>query len=265
MINRTVKKIYQISLIACMLCALVAFASCVSCGNDSISEQDMAGMGNIVVVGADGKEYHSYRTACSNGDFDAAREYVGKMKDKVVAVDDWSERERLEEQVYEAEDYIFTSEINALASMNTPEANTRIVLMLNEIMSKGIYREEGTIVGKDLNYRLEGTSWSRDFELIIGGSSSADADFSYRQYSAWCSYFNMKCDRVLDLAIVFGNKELAEQVIRLIRQDASFIYKPSSQHPRNSDYKDVYAHYTNDSKDAAKKKYDEAMASGAFN
>ena len=81
----------------------------------------------------------------------------------------------------------------------------------------------------------------------------------------WVSKYNLKCDRILDIAIACGNKDLAERILRLFRPDATFYYKPSAAQPKEECYKDVYAHYTNDSKNAAKKKYDEAVRSGAFN
>ena len=180
----------------------------------------------ITVTGADGKKYSSYRTACSNGDFDAAREFIEKMK--AIQTDAYSNRDfrkhdALSESIREAEEYIFSSELNALASLNDTQANTRIILILNEIKTEGIPVNEGTNV-VDLNF------WN---------------------FQEWVSNFNLRCDRILDIAIACGNKDLAERILRLFRQDVT--------------YREGVVHYINDSKDAAQKKYDEAVRSGAFN
>ena len=46
----------------------------------TMAEANNPALKEIKVTGVDGKTYTSYRTACSNGDFDAAREFVEKMK-----------------------------------------------------------------------------------------------------------------------------------------------------------------------------------------
>jgi len=203
----------------------------------------------IEVTGADGTTYTSYRTACSKGDFDAAREFVEKMKERAATAKFTSDKNALMKNIPEAEEYIFSSELNALASMNDEQANTRIILVINEDKAEGSPVNEGADIGKDCLIRVFGE-----------GNNEA-----YKKYMNWVSKFNLKCDRVLDIAIACENKELAEKVMTLIRPNATFYYKPSSQHANDSDYKDVYAHYTTDSKDAAQKKYEEAVKSGAFN
>ena len=221
--------------------------------DDGSIEIGKVDMDNIVVIGADGKEYHSYRTACSNGDFDAAREYVGKMKDKAASVDDHWERRPLEELIEEAEEYIYSGELNALASMNDKQANTRIVLILNEDKAEGTPVNEGANVGIDCR---------------ISYDKRRGNNYEYISYMDWVSKYNLKCDRILDIAIACGNKDLAERILHLIRQDATFYYKPtaaSHDDRYKEEYKDVYAHYTNDSKEAAQKKYEEAVRNGAFN
>ncbi len=231
------------------MCFVICLAACENFkGKMSVDNVD-----EITVTGADGKEYSSYRAACSNGDFDAAREFVEKMKVIKTAAesnDDDTKRSALEKSISEAEEYIFSSELNALASMNDPQATTRIILILNEYKVEGTPVTEGTVIGNDCYINREDYAEGKNDD--------------YKKYMQGVSKFNLKCDRILDIAIACGNKDLAEKILRLIRQDATFYYKPSSSSPEDENYKDVYAHYTNESQNAAKKKYEEAVRDGVF-
>ena len=49
------------------------------------------------------------------------------------------------------------------------------------------------------------------------------------------------------------------------RSDPELELKLCKKEKGDTDHYDVYAHYTNTTKEAAQKKYDEAVKSGAFN
>ena len=214
----------------------------------------------ITITGADGKKYTSYITACSNGDFDAAREFVEKMKVQLTnakANDDYYLKVALKESIQEAEDYIFNEEIQYLASLNDEQANNKLVLILNRQSVEGSEVQEGTCLGKNVpDYCVE-----RPTEY----GSTPDAVKSFSIYKSWCETHNSRCNTLFNIAIACGNENLAKKILHLLRKDPELLLKNERQE-KNSDriYYDVYAHYTNGSRDAAQKKYDEAVKSGAF-
>jgi len=263
--NKNMKKIYQLTIGCLMLCALMAFASCISCGHDNNSapEQDMDEKGNIYVIGAEGRKYYSYHTACSNGDFDAARDYIGKMKEKFVDVKaegDYKEIRAFSELIQEAERYVENEEVQYLASLNEEQANNRIILILNQRPIEGLEAAENACLGKDVwNFDI-----NKDVDEITNYSPTEVKD--YKRYITWCGNHNSRCTSILSIAIACGNQSLAQKILHSFRPDPELLLKGNrkNQYEDKYDTYDVYAHYTNASKDAAQKKYDEAVASGAF-
>ena len=73
--------------IICFVVCCIAVLAVTSCGNNSNSNNNEGTTQDISVTGADGTIYHSYQTACSNGDYDAARDYIGKMKLQLASMD----------------------------------------------------------------------------------------------------------------------------------------------------------------------------------
>ena len=59
--------------IICFVVCCIAVLAVTSCGNNSNSNNNEGTTQDISVTGADGTIYHSYQTACSNGDYDAAK------------------------------------------------------------------------------------------------------------------------------------------------------------------------------------------------
>lgn len=57
-----------------------------------------------------------------------------------------------------------------------------------------------------------------------------------------------------------------KKLLHSFRSDPEIrLEKCKKKEDRSDNYYDVYAHYTNASQEAAQKKYDEAVKSGAFN
>lgn len=211
----------------------------------------------IKVIGTDGKEYTSYRTACSNGDFDAAREFVEKLKVQLTnAKLNGDSYKPLEESIKEAENYIFNEEIQYLASLNDEQANNRLVLILNQQSVEGAEFQEGTCLGRHVDKSYLDSP--HDYY------STPDDVKSFSDYISWCGNHNSRCKTLLDIAIACRNENLAKKILILIRKDPELLLK-NEKKESGSLYYDVYAHYTNGSRDAAQKKYDEALKSDAFN
>ena len=225
----------------------------VACGTD-VSLKD------ISVTGADGTVYNSYQTACSKGDFDAARDYIGKMKEKFITVKadgDYDEIKAFEEAIKEAEAYIENEELQFLASMNEAPANNRIILILNQRPIVGLEAAENACLGKKvyqsvIQSNVDNSMWSDDCQTVT----------DFKRYIIWCGEHNSKCTSLLNIAIACGNQNLAKKMIHIFRPDPELLTKEIKGERY---YFDVYAHYTNVSKNAAQKKYDEAVKSGAFN
>lgn len=210
---------------------------------------------DISVTGADGTVYNSYQTACSKGDFDAARDYVGKMKNKLVELKtaDWRDDllEDYVKSVDEAEAYVENEELQYLASLNDEQANNRVILMINQRPIEGLEAAEGACIGK----RVDKFNIEHYNEL-------PDEAAKFKNYITWCKSFNSKCSHLLDIVIVCKNQDLAQKLLHSFRPDPELQTKDIKG---NDGYCDIYAHYTNTSKETAQKKYDEAVKSGAFN
>ena len=189
----------------------------------TMAEANNPALKEIKVTGVDGKTYTSYRTACSNGDFYAAREFVEKMKTIKPNLIIYEEQKAMEQNISEAEEYIFSNELLFLASMNEEQANKRIIYLMGE-------------------FPIEGTK--QPIKKFILKSSD---------YGNSCNRFNTKLNTVLDIAISTGNQNLAKMILPLYKEDEILI---------DGGYVGAYTH---DSQEAAQKKYDEAVKSGAFN
>ena len=128
----------------------------------------------ISVTGSDGTVYNSYQTACSKGDFDAARDYVGKLKEQLIVVkadDDYKAERALEEAIQEAEAYVENEELQFLASMNEEQANNRIILILNQRPIDGLEAAENFCLGKRVYHSViqcdvDDTTWSDDNQTV---------------------------------------------------------------------------------------------------
>lgn len=176
----------------------------------------------------------NYREACRNMDFEAAHKILDKMvaEDKNIFDGD--------KDVIEATDYIFNAESLYLVSQNTSEANARVIYLLSELPIKGKALPEGMEYNDGDHY---------------------DDDGGYTSYISYTNRYNSKCLSILNTAISVGNQEVAEGIISMIKEDAGSITKqPSNEY----DEPTKYVHYTTESKDKAKKLYEEAVKEGKF-
>jgi len=233
-------------LFAVSLCLLMA------CGSNGGSNE---GSEEISVTGSDGKVYTNYREACRNGDFDAAygilekkREAFEKFKENNQLQKsekglfgrsyDRSNQDKYDAMVNHYEDgmnYVFNAEMLFLTSQNTEESSSRILYLLAE-------------------YNIPGTP------TAPGGWYERDSYDEAKRYIADISRFNNRCNSVLDMAIAQKNEELARGVVKLIKPNVDVSgdwvslrsLKISSKGVNNTDI------------DLAKKKFDDALKSGAF-
>ncbi len=180
----------------------------------------------------------NYREACRNMDFEAAHKILDKMvAEKTSIFDD-------DKDVIEATDYIFNAESLFLVSQNTSEANTRVVYLLSELPIKGRQLQEGE-------------QYNENDEI--------EDDGGYTSYMSYVNRFNSKCLSILNTAISVGNQEIAEKVLSMIKEDAGTVTK-NRDVPGEVYYTEdlKLAHYTTESKDKAKKLYEQAVQEGKF-
>jgi hypothetical protein len=237
--------------VVCCIAVLVV----TSCGSNLSTKE-------IPVTGADGTVYKSYQTACSKGDFDAARDYIGKLKEQLVVVKaegDYSEIKAFSELIQEAESYVENEELQYLASVNDEQANNRIILILNQRPIEGLEAAEMACLGKKVD------KWYLDQEIDDYTNSSPEEVKNFKRYIIWCGNHNSRCSNILGIAISCGNQSLAKKILHSFRSDPELELKLCKKEKGDVDHYDVYAHYTNITKEAAQKKYDEAVKSGAFN
>ena len=78
----------------------------------------------ITVKGADGTEYESYQECCAAQDFQAAHQYLAKLKN--------SNSEELQMQWYDAKLYVFKQEALFLMSIGDDSAKKRLLYLLKE-------------------------------------------------------------------------------------------------------------------------------------
>ena len=166
--------------------------------------------------------------AIESNDFATAYNLLAKIKE-----------ERGTGEYDDAKKEVVNAEIQYLAVQGTEEANKRLVVLLMEEPINGTARREGQQLGTD----------ERDFFTEIDNVGYTDHD--YGDYVKSCAKFNSRCLQILEMAVATDNQDLAKRMVNLIKPDAEITSKK-----RGKDSYDIYAHYTNHSKDAAQKKYE---------
>ena len=214
------------------------------------------------VESIDGKTYESYQSACRNQDFEAAHRILDLMKkeyedfkrdnklvetklvEKHVFKRDEYEDDHTNEEKYnamvqsymEAENYVFNAEILYLVSLNTEESTNRLFFLLSE-------------------YQLSG------LPPAASGRYKGDDYDKVKEYIASIARYNGHCNNALDLAISQGYQSLAKRIIHLFKQNVDVEMEWTSIREMQVSPKGV----NNTDKEAAQKKYDEAVKAGAFN
>ena len=164
-----------------------------------------------------------YRTAVQNGDFEEAHKILETISDF--------------DKYIEAMKYIYINEIQTI-SLNDDDAEDKIVYLLSGIPTHGVRPNEGLI---DFCY---------DFgeEMI---------------YLKFVQTYNELCNTALTLALNRKNKEFAQNVIGLYKEDLQIL-----NDVRVNDtyvyWMHSYALFSKKSINDAKKKYNDAIDTGLF-
>ena len=176
----------------------------------------------------------NYVESIRNNDFKSAHEILDKKLNRAVKLNasDHYNAEEAQEDFWAAADHIYKTEIMYLVEMNDTEANKRLLktfAMMNVIGDKP------------------------------QGKVSAYSSISkYKNYSIFVTRFNRLCDEVLNISILNKNKEMAETILALYKEDCSAPYK------KDGDDGHYYFDFSYSSKEAADKKFREAVENGTL-
>ena len=148
----------------------------------------------------------------------------------------WDSKNAAEEKVFQVEDKVFQVEVLSLISLNTEEATNRIVYLLT-------------------SFQILGTRVQECKEYDDKAGTYKDA----KQYVEGVKRINQRCNYVLDMAIAHNNKQLANKIIPLYKQDIDY---------REYNNPDTYGHsisiecknaFSWDSKNAAQEKFKKTL------
>ncbi len=227
----------------------IALIMLAACGSSSSKNEE---------TGANGKEYRSYQEACRAEDFEAARDTMSIYHEKYLeelsknGIINRENRKKAEGKYYEAFDYIYKAETQYLLSeLRGDECKDKISFILEEIPIEGEKFPQGLC------------DWS-----VACRGSWGDEGLPLDAYVVWTQHFNRLCDNILSLAINRKNQDLAKLILLKYVDNVEVTRGESGGIKVNGvtvDGNHGYIKYTNADRDAAKKKYDEAVELGAFN
>jgi hypothetical protein len=148
--------------------------------------------------------------------------------------------------------------VGRLASKRNPEYSDIIIVMLQNYPVKGHPLAPG-------HYSYNKLHLYHDAHL---DSNNDEYDAAHYDYCNWLSEYNQICDRVLDFAISNQNNYLAQKVLPLFKKNIETVVAgPGGEVAGDGEKVEYYScyvrHYTADIS-AARKKYQEAVRSGAF-
>lgn len=234
------KKFYSCLLVVSTLFSVLCM---IGCGNGSESKSDSESS----------LSSQSYRDAVKTLDFETARDIMNGYHDEYLEClcGDKSERKTAEGKYYSAFDYIYKAEIQYLLSeLGAEECKDKILFILEEIPIEGEKLPEGLC-----DYYVA----CRDDFVDEGRTLDA--------YIVWTQHYNRLCDNILSLAINRKNRSLAQSILLQYVDNVEAIkgdYDGVKVNGVKIDGNHGYIKYTSEDRDAAKKKYEEAVKSGAF-
>lgn len=174
--------------------------------------------------------YEDCQDACRKGDFARAHEILSEIHTQIYSYG--------YEQYYKVFDYVYKAEIQFIMSEFSEDVCVdKITFLLNEIPIEGIKMPKGLLKNEH-------------------GDS--------RRYLYWTVHFNRLCDQILTLAINRKYKDVARNVLMQYVDNYEMTDGKADINGVHVSYGDAYINYTSADRDAAKKKYEEAVALGLF-
>lgn len=196
--------------------------------------------------------FETYQEAVKSRDFESAHIILNKMldnyhnKEVTPYSDSWlssndrhnrekAEKEEMLKAYKEGVDFVFNAEVLYLCSLGDKESLDRIVFLLSEFKIDGSPIPEGEYKGLHL---------------------PSESKKEHNEYISSVSYFNSKCNKLIDLSIARHLYGLAERVIPLYKSI------PDEIDPYSWD--ELVMKYSDVDKEKAKEKVNNAIDSGVF-
>ena len=178
----------------------------------------------------------SYIEAIKVNDFATAHEILDQRLERSIKLNasgNWSSDEALED-FWAAADHVYKAEMMYLIEMKDAEANKRLINTLAMM----------NIIGDRPPHQA---------------SAYGSGMTKYDNYQVFVTRYNRLCDEILSISILNNNKDMAKMILNLYKEDCAPHYKK----PGNDDY--YYFDISTKSKDAALKKYNDAIKNGLLN
>lgn len=221
------------------MCAMLVFTAC--SGSDNNSNDNETG-------------YATYKEALAANDFESAHKIIAQAEADNVKLGEKDFEKKygikyIGKGIEAAKEEIFDKEVKFLAANGSPEANARLVFLFSDFEIKG----KKLPVGLNSYYYVN------------------------NEYPKSVSIFNSKLSMVLDLAISQDNKELAQKIIKLYKENMD-VFEGGHGHSADDknghrryfeiapdgtevDGNHCYVTYSWKDKEAAQKKYEENFGS----
>ena len=215
-------------ILICVAIVVVLFLLFKACGSDSDIYSSSSSMD-------ESSKPTSYIEAIKVNDFATAHEILDQRLERAIELNasgSWSSEEALED-FWAAADHVYKAEMMYLIEMKDAEANKRLINTLAMM----------NIIGDRPPHQ----------------ASAYSSITKYDNYQVFVTRYNRLCDEILSISILNNNKDMAKMILNLYKEDCA----PHYQKPGNDDY--YYYDISTKSKDAALKKYNDAIKNGLLN
>jgi hypothetical protein len=179
----------------------------------------------------------TYVEAISLNDYTTAHKILDGLLDNVLyaCTRGWGDAEDQLLEFWAAADHIYKAEMLYLIDLQDNAANQRLV---NSLVMMNVIGDRPTGVIKDFYQQIR-----------------------CKNYSLFVTRYNRLCDEILNVSILYKNSDMARQILSLYKEDCSFV---GDKTYANGDM-DWYFKVSNSSRDAATKKYNDAIKNGLLN
>lgn len=232
-------------ILLCFVAIVLATSGCSSNGGQKTSDNQET------------KKYHkapNYQDACKELDFETAREYMSELHQIYIneqaqnGITHRRQRKEAEGNYYKAFDYIYKAEIQYLLSeYDEAECVDRISFFLEDIPIEGEKFPGGLC----------------DYFIVCRGDWG-DEGIPLDAYIVWTEHYNRLCNTILSLSINRNYPQLAKVALMQFVDNVE-AHKGGDGVKIDGvkvDGNHGYIKYTGTDRDAAKKKYDEAVKMG---
>lgn len=185
----------------------------------------------------------TYVEAVAANDFKTAHEMLDRLHNYAIKgnANNKSDSNDDLERFFAAADHIYKAEMIYLIEMKDIEANKRLINTLAQM----------NLIGN--------RPTSEDVYVGTYGMARREEN-----YSIFVTRFNRLCDEILQISILNKNKEMAEMIMQLYKEDCEFLGYSKVEEKRDDDVLYKFK-FSTKSKDEAQKKLNDAINNGVFN